>query len=460
MATGKLDTEPFKNLLTSDILRLESVFRSNGYSFRLVGGVVRDLLLGRSPKDVDIATECTPDAMMKLFEAHGIRYIATGLQHGTLTAHINHKDYEVTTLRIDRVTDGRHAVVEFTTDWREDAQRRDLTINAMSLELDGTLYDYFDGQKHLAEKRVVFVGDARTRIREDFLRILRYFRFYGRIAPVPDQHDPATLEAIRETCKGLENISVERVWTEMGRILVGNHAPNLVRTMYSLDVAKYIGRSVLIPSPEPHLMPDSHCFAGLPKDGNVEELEKVWKSMRHKSLLLQPVSLLMALVHTEEEAYDLSHRWKLSNNEKRLGVFIVGHRRQAYDPDMPFKVCQDFLVDGVPRRTVVELLHYCSRDNLATELQEWRVPKFPLNGKDLQTIGFKPGPLLGRVLRHLQDKWKESYFTLDRDDLMERAEKERERHQTTDRELTEEATKRVSKLMLRHKIESETQMLH
>lgn len=180
--------------------------------------------------------------------------------------------------------------------------------------------------------------------------------------------------------------------------------------------------------------------------------------MRHKSLLLQPVSLLMALVHTVEEAYDLAHRWKLSNNEKRLGVFIVGHRKQAYQPDMPSKACHDFLVDGVPRRTAVELLHYCGRDDLARELQEWKVPKFPLSGKDLQTIGFKPGPLLGRVLRHLQDKWKESYFTLDRDDLMESAEKERERHQTT--ELTEEATKRVSKLMLKHKIESETQTLH
>ena len=170
MASGKLDTPHFRALLTPELRKLESLFRSNGYGFRLVGGVVRDLLLQRPAKDVDIATECTPDDMMALFEQNGIRYIPTGLQHGTVTVHLNSTDYEITTLRIDSETDGRHAKVDFTKDWRLDALRRDLTINAMSLELDGTLYDYFDGQRHLAEQRVVFVGDARTRIREDYLR--------------------------------------------------------------------------------------------------------------------------------------------------------------------------------------------------------------------------------------------------------------------------------------------------
>lgn len=241
MASGKLETQSFKALLTPDLLLLESIFRKNGYGFRLVGGVVRDLLLNKNPKDVDIATECRPDVMMKLFEANGIRYIPTGVQHGTVTAHIHQKNYEVTTLRIDRVTDGRHAVVEFTEDWKEDAERRDLTINAMSLDLQGNLYDYFSGQQHLAEKKVVFVGDARKRICEDFLRILRYFRFYGRISPSPDLHDPATLEAIRETAEGLTAISVERVWQEMGKILQGNHAPHLLSVMYELQVARHIG---------------------------------------------------------------------------------------------------------------------------------------------------------------------------------------------------------------------------
>lgn len=241
MTSGKLDSPHFNALLTPELLKLASLFSSEGYGFRLVGGVVRDLLLGQAPKDVDIATECTPDNMIKLFEANGIRYIPTGLQHGTVTVHLDHTDYEITTLRVDRVTDGRHAIVDFTTDWKQDALRRDLTINAMSVSIDGTLHDYFDGQKHLAEKRVVFVGDARTRIKEDYLRILRYFRFYGRIVPEVGRHDAGTLEAIREEAGGLRGVSVERVWVEMGKILIGNHTPHLVSIMYELGVARNIG---------------------------------------------------------------------------------------------------------------------------------------------------------------------------------------------------------------------------
>ncbi len=241
MTTGKLDTPHFRELLTPDLLKLASIFRNNGYGFRLVGGVVRDLLLGTHPKDVDIATECTPEEMVKLLVLHEYRYIPTGLDHGTITVHIGSTNYEITTLRVDRVTDGRHAVVDFTNDWRLDALRRDLTINSMSLGVDGTLYDYFDGQRHLLEKKVVFVGDARTRIREDYLRILRYFRFYGRIVPEVGQHDKETLEAIRDTTDGLRGIAVERVWVEMAKILTGHHSPHLVRMMYDLGVAQNIG---------------------------------------------------------------------------------------------------------------------------------------------------------------------------------------------------------------------------
>lgn len=177
MASGKLYNSHFRAVLRPDLLRLERLFKSEGYSLRLVGGVVRDLLLGRNPKDIDLATECTPEEMVRLFEKEGLRYIPTGLQHGTITVHTDMgTDYEITTLRIDHVTDGRHALVQFTSDWAIDAKRRDLTINSMSLSFDGTLYDYFEGQRHLTEKKIVFVGSARSRIQEDYLRILRYFR--------------------------------------------------------------------------------------------------------------------------------------------------------------------------------------------------------------------------------------------------------------------------------------------
>lgn len=149
---------------------------------------------------------------------------------------------QITTLRVDVATDGRHADVDFIKDWKLDALRRDFTINAMSLTLDGQLYDYFEGERHLAEKKILFVGDPHSRITEDYLRILRYFRFYGRISSSADMHDADTLEAIRELGDGLERISVERVWAEMQKILVGNHIPSLVVLMHKLGITRHIGR--------------------------------------------------------------------------------------------------------------------------------------------------------------------------------------------------------------------------
>lgn len=397
MTSGKLDTPNFQKLKTDDLLRLEALFRDRGYEFRLVGGVVRDLLLGKAPKDVDIATDCTPDIMTKMFEESGIRYIETGLKHGTVTVHFGTGDYEITTLRVDKVTDGRHAEVEFIRDWKTDALRRDLTINAMSLTLDGVLYDYFDGQRHLTERKILFVGDARTRIREDYLRILRYFRFYGKIVPEPDHHDVATLEAIAEMVNGLKDISVERVWAEMSKILTGNHAPHLVRLMYRLKVAQAIG---------------------LPDPGWLEELEKVWKSMSDGCYHLKPVSLLVALVHTVDEAYRLAEAWKLSNNEKGLGTFIVEHRTVAYCLDTSVKYFQDLVVDGTPLATVQELAYYCGRVEYAIRLSQWTVPSFPVNGTDLLAAGFKKGPTIGKLLGYLRQQWKESNFGLDKTELL------------------------------------------
>ncbi len=145
-------------------------------------------------------------------------------------------------------TDGRHASVEFVKDWKIDATRRDLTINAMSLSLDGQLYDYFSGEQHLANKRILFVGNPRARIEEDYLRILRYFRFYGRFVPSADMHDVDTLDAIRELGVGLRRISVERIWMEMRKIVLENHAPSLVALMKDLGVADHIGEWSSLPT--------------------------------------------------------------------------------------------------------------------------------------------------------------------------------------------------------------------
>ena len=145
---------------------------------------------------------------------------------------------------------------------------------------------------------------------------------------------------------------------------------------------------------------------------------------------LQSVSLLMSLVHSQEEADALCCSWKLSNNEKKLGTFVVEHRALGYKPDLQIKTCQDFLVDRVSLSFVLELLHYCDRQELATELQQWTVPKFPVNGRDMLSAGFKTGPALGKMMRQLHDKWKKSYFTLSKEELLEAACREAQHRQS------------------------------
>ena len=236
----------FRELLTDELLTVVNAFLVRGHEVRIVGGAVRDILLSRHlPKDIDLATTATPDEMVAVFAESGIRYIETGLEHGTLTAHLNGHNFEITTLRIDTQHDGRRAVVEFTNDWKLDAERRDLTINAMSIDFDGNLFDYFGGVEDLKAKHVRFVGDPEKRIKEDYLRILRYFRFYARISETSNDHAQVTLNVIGKCASGLRNVAVERVWTELSRIVTANFAPSLLKLMYELGVAENIGKKII-----------------------------------------------------------------------------------------------------------------------------------------------------------------------------------------------------------------------
>ena len=159
--------------------------------------------------------------------------------------------------------------------------------------------------------------------------------------------------------------------------------------------------------------------AGLPEGGRLSELERVWSGMTALGYSLQPVSLLVALVDTVAEALDLAHAWKLSNNEKRLGTFIVEHRKAGYNSDTPLKYYQDLLVDGAPMNSVLELLHYCAQTDQAEQVGKWKVPSLPVSGKDLKAAGFQTGPEMGRVIKRLRQRWKESHFSLGRDELVQ-----------------------------------------
>lgn len=208
LITQKIDTPIYQQVLTPSLLKLAQLFKSHNYELRLAGGAVRDILMDIKPHDIDFATTATPDQMRDMLTNANIRMInVNGEKHGTITARIDDQEnFEVTTLRVDVVTDGRHAVVEYTQDWQLDASRRDLTVNALFLDFDGMIYDYFNGIEDLKHRRIRFVGDPIERIREDYLRILRYFRFFGRLARDDAKHDPDTLKAIRENVDGLKSM--------------------------------------------------------------------------------------------------------------------------------------------------------------------------------------------------------------------------------------------------------------
>ncbi|MBC8429280.1 MAG: hypothetical protein H8D95_01695 [Candidatus Endolissoclinum sp.] len=361
-----------KSVVTSSIKKLDKVFKSNNYELRIVGGAVRDLALGKTPKDIDLATDATPDEMIAILDKANIRHKPTGLEHGTITAILGKEPFEITTLRADTETDGRHAEVEFVKSWEEDAKRRDLTYNAMSMDMEGKVYDYFDGMDDLQDKVSNFVGDADERIKEDYLRILRYFRFQGRLST--PTWDKDTLKAISSNVKGLQNISSERIWQEMSKVLSGNNVASTVEYMALTGVSKVIGLST-------------------------NELNKV----KDKG---NPIVALAQMGNTT----DIVKRWRLSNNESALLDFLVKNKNNSLDQ----KKVEDMIADGVSKDLISALATLQGKDvNIDAE-----VPNFPVTGADLIANGMKPGPEMGAKLGQLKQKWKQSNFKATKDELL------------------------------------------
>lgn len=361
------------------------------------------------PQDLDFATTATPDEMKVMFTEEGVRMInAGGEKHGTVTVRLEEENYECTTLRIDLVTDGRHAEVSFTKNWEQDAGRRDLTINAMFLGLDGTVYDYFEGSQHLKERRITFVGEADKRIKEDYLRILRYFRFYGRIATEPDNHCPQILESIKNNADGLGRISGERIWTELQKIITGNFGGELLIKMVECGVGQYIG---------------------FPESFNCDNLRLVYKRCEEAGLApkdLHHMTLLAAGLSSEQECAKLIARVKCSKREQEILLQVVWHR-DAMAQYTKLKEVQDRLVDLVigERRNkdigllyVTELLKYCGHVKFLKDIQEWELPKFPVNGALVGEKGV-PRKKIKFALQDLLTEWKKSNYSLSTDKLMD-----------------------------------------
>jgi poly(A) polymerase len=374
-----------------------------GEEARVIGGAVRNTLLAEPPGDIDIATTAVPEVVTARAEAAGFKAVPTGVEHGTVTVVAEGQPHEVTTLREDVETDGRHAKVVFGRDWRRDAERRDFTMNALSVARDGTLYDYVGGLDDLTARRVRFIGEPQQRIAEDYLRILRFFRFhaaYGEGAP-----DAAALAACIAARRELDTLSRERVRTEMLKLLVARNAAPVLTIMSETGLLLGVLAGVTLP-------------VGLRRMTEIEA-----------SLALAPEAIrrLGALaLFTVEDADRLRERLRLANAE---------HERLLAMVDRWWHVSVETAEqDGRAALYRLGRTHFTDRvclawsraglgitdprwHELARLPERWTAPDFPLKAADMMARGVEKGPALGAALRAAEEVWIAADFPTEAADV-------------------------------------------
>jgi len=387
-------------LSEAPLQQLFAATRAAGGEARAVGGAVRDWLMAREGADVDVASTLPPEKTIEIALQQHWKAIPTGIDHGTVTVVLPTRVVEVTTLRRDVTTDGRRATVAFTDDWREDAARRDFTINAMSMDAEGKVYDFFDGQKDLAANRVRFIGDASARITEDGLRILRFFRFLATHGKHPA--DAEALAAIAAHKEMLQHLSGERIANEMRKLLAADAPAYALRLMSEHGVAPLIFSSSIEASRMIRLQL---------LEGQADYQCGVWARV---------VCLLSA---EGKDTEWLIARWKLSRNEMKqlmqlvqLPAFVAGAPRHVHTRILRLHgapVYLDWLLTQAAAGQGVNVAPYV---HLA---HEFVPPKFPLTAKDLMTSGMAEGKALGDRLAALEKAWEESDYGLDREELLD-----------------------------------------
>ena len=409
---GAVHPQPW--MLAPETTALIGALAVEGTEVRFIGGCVRDAVLKRPVKDIDLALALPPNAVMARLRAADVRVIPTGIAHGTVTAVIGAMHFEITSLRCDIETYGRHAKVAFTDDWAADAARRDFTINALSCTTDGRIYDYFDGLDDLGQGRVRFVGDALARIGEDALRLLRFFRFYAFYGRPPV--DAAALRACRARARDVRRLSGERVRGELLRIL---SAP---------DPAEVL-----------HLMRDHDVLAEvLPEAGAIDCLQHlVWLESRALALAsVHPDSTrrLAALITSDGTAATaVADRLRFSNHERLRLVRALG-TAFAFDPEgeplalkkalrhLGAESCRDRALLAWAR----ELASTPRLPRARTEawlkalalIDAWQPQIFPLRGRDVLALGIAHGPRVGRLLRAIEAWWEAGGYVADRNDCL------------------------------------------
>jgi tRNA nucleotidyltransferase/poly(A) polymerase len=396
-----------------NLQRLLAALSEGAEEARIAGGAIRNALLGAAVTDIDIATTTLPEETMRRAKAAGFKPVPTGIEHGTVTVVASGRPFEVTTLRADIETFGRHARVAFGRDWKADAERRDFTMNALYAEADGTIVDLVGGLADIVNRTLRFIGDPEARIREDFLRILRFFRFfawYGKGRP-----DAEGLKACARLKDGVKQLSAERVWSELKKLL---SAPDPSRALLWMRQAGVLGT----------VLPEGEKWG-------IDSIHALTKAEADLGWPTDPLSRLEAILPPDAaRMQELARRLKLSNAEGgRLVKWALAEplpasttdallARRLYRGDAGAIEDRLRLAFASARGRAAEddsaLIEAGGYSRLLRFLEKWERPVFPLNGDDLRGLGLKQGKQVGEVLAELESEWIESGFTFDRDALM------------------------------------------
>lgn len=363
---------------------------------RFVGGAVRDGLLGIKVEDVDAATTLTPEEVSKLLEKEQILVIPTGIKHGTVTAIIDKRNFEITTLRHDTFCDGRHAQVSFTDNWQGDAARRDFTINSLYLAVDGELFDYFGGIEDLRAGRIRFIGEAKERIKEDYLRILRFFRFFAYYGK--EEIDKDGLYACSFLADGINNLSGERIQQEMLKLLAAPRAHRALELMGRSGILTQIfGFSLRHIPPSVNELGSADLrltllllSAGIPSTEALKIMAKRWRISGGLEKLLNSI---ISQINSVAEGLDIAGQQRLI---RALGAEIfsaIVTIKQALEPSESYQ-------------------------KMLSLAQNWQIPTFPLKGDDLIELGIAEGRELGQILKKLEKSWEESDYKLSKEELI------------------------------------------
>ena len=386
------------------IFELFRIVENHGGVLRFVGGAVRDALSGIEGFDLDLATDLSPDELVEICEENNIKTVPIGIKFGTVGVIINGKVLEITSLRKDTKTDGRHAEVEFTGDWEIDASRRDLTINAVYADEKGNVFDYYNGIEDLENGKIRFIGSPSVRIKEDYLRILRFFRFYSLFGK--GEIDQKSLQACINNKDGIKQLSLERIRDELFKILKTPRAAEVLQIMKDNEILS----SIL---PEPKNLDKLKLLIRLIERYKIEP-----NGLRRLFLIYEPDQML---------AENLSNRLKLSKKEKQLFLSwaeITPPLQDYFDGasrnKLIYQYGKEFCQNKLLLQLALEKRDIPDVSALLEKIEKFEIPVFPLRGRDLISAGIAESSKIGEILKTLEKAWIDSNFSLTSTQLLQK----------------------------------------